>query len=77
MKISYNTFDYDAFFSLEKELKKKYPSWEIMLTSLEYKGTICATTIFIGKILVGLDPRENKTIPPYRFFNMLQSKYKL
>ena len=58
--ICYDGFPYEKFYGLIEEYEN---DWDIMLTSQEYKGTECATTIFVGK-LIGkkVDPRDAKSV---------------
>lgn len=74
IKINYKNFAYDKFYNIEEKLSELYPEFSYLLTSQEYKGIECATTLFVGKILFSSDPRDAKTINPSELITALNTK---
>lgn len=60
MKIDYLRFDYDKFYQLKESLENQ--DLRLILTSQEYKGNICSTSLFVGEILFETDPRDGQAL---------------
>lgn len=56
-------FPYAKFNELEESGFLNDCGFEVLLTSQEYKGTICGCTLFVGKLLHSQDLRDTRALP--------------
>lgn len=63
MRIHYTDFPYAKFNALEESNFEEKCGFQVLLTSQEYKGTICVCTLFVGKLLYNQDLRDTTTLP--------------